>query len=206
MFTTARLISPATPVDGAPTLVGRFALDPGHGELVRATLRYSALGIVEAALNGARVSDDLLTPGWSSYEWRVRVAETDVTALVAAESTLELTLGNGWYRGSLTWMGATGVYGDRLAAIAEVDLVFADGHTQVWASDASWSVHAADTVEDDLYHGQTIDARRRGAAPVAAEVEVIDAPSVHFEPYIGPPSRPSRPSRSETRGSRPRAG
>ncbi len=39
---------------------------------------------MEAALNGARVSDDLLTPGWSSYEWRVRVAETDVTALVAA--------------------------------------------------------------------------------------------------------------------------
>ncbi|WP_298876869.1 alpha-L-rhamnosidase [uncultured Microbacterium sp.] len=190
MFTTARLISPATPVDGAPTLVGRFALDPGHGALVRATLRYSALGIVEAALNGARVSDDLLTPGWSSYEWRVRVAETDVTALVEAESTLELTLGNGWYRGSLTWMGATGVYGDRLAAIAEVDLVFTDGHKQVWASDASWSVHAADTVKDDLYHGQTIDARRRGAAPVAAEVEVIDAPSVHFEPYIGPSVAP----------------
>ncbi len=103
MFPTALLISPAAPVGGgAPTLIGRFVLDPDHGVPVRATLRYSALGVVEAAINGIRVSDELLTPGWSSYEWRVRVAETDVTDLVAAESTLELTLGNGWYRGSLT--------------------------------------------------------------------------------------------------------
>ncbi|MEW1708577.1 family 78 glycoside hydrolase catalytic domain [Microbacterium sp. NPDC089190] len=191
MFPTALLISPAAPVGGgAPTLIGRFVLDPDHGEPVRATLRYSALGVVEAAINGIRVSDELLTPGWSSYEWRVRVAETDVTALVAAESTLELTLGNGWYRGSLTWTGATGVYGDRLAAIAEIELVFADGRTQVWATDDSWSVRASDTVSDDLYHGQTIDARRRGAASPEAPVEVIDVPSVRFEPYVGPPVVP----------------
>jgi len=190
MFTTARLITPTAPVDGAPTLVGRFGLDQGHGDLVRATLRYSALGVVEATLNGTRVSDELLTPGWSSYEWRVRVAETDVTSLVADDSTLELTLGNGWYRGSLTWMGATGVYGDRLAAVAEIDLVFSDGHTQVWATDDSWSAMVSDTVSDDLYHGQTIDARRREAVSSEGPVEVLDDASVRFEPYVGPPVVP----------------
>lgn len=190
MFTTARLITPAAPVDGAPALVGRFSLDQGHGNLVRATLRYSALGIVEATLNGARVSDDLLTPGWSSYEWRVRVAETDVTALIADDTTLELTLGNGWYHGNLTWMGATGVYGDRLAAIAEIELVFADGHTLVWATDDSWAARVSDTVSDDLYHGQTIDARRRRADLRETAVEVIDDAAVRFEPYVGPPVVP----------------
>ncbi|BAJ74637.1 hypothetical protein MTES_1673 [Microbacterium testaceum StLB037] len=190
MFTIARLITPTAPVDGAATLVGRFALDQGHGDLVRASLRYSALGVVEATLNGVRVSDELLTPGWSSYEWRVRVAETDVTSLVADDSTLELTLGNGWYRGSLTWMGATGVYGDRLAAVAQIDLVFSDGHTQVWATDDSWSARPSDTVSDDLYHGQTIDARRRQAASFEAPVEAIDDASVRFEPYVGPPVVP----------------
>lgn len=187
MFTTSRLIAPVVALEGAPTLSGRLTLDGGHGDVVSARLRYSALGIVEAVLNGRPVSEDVLTPGWSSYEWRVRVAETDVTGLIVGDDVLELTLGNGWYRGGLTWMGATAVYGDRLAAIAEVHLVFEDGHTQLWGTDESWVARPSDTVADDLYNGQTIDARRRGeeAAPVA--VGVVDAPGVRFEPYIGPP-------------------
>ncbi|ODT41349.1 MAG: alpha-L-rhamnosidase [Microbacterium sp. SCN 71-17] len=190
MFTISRLIAPTAPVDGAPTLVGRLALDEGHGRFVRATLRYSALGIVEAVLNGTRVSDELLTPGWSSYEWRLRVAETDVTALVAARSTLELTLGNGWYRGSLTWMGATAVYGDELAAIAEIHLLFEDGHAQVWGTDERWTVRAGGILSDDLYHGQTIDARRRGSDSPEQAVRIVDEPGDRFEPYVGPPVVP----------------
>lgn len=186
MFTISHLIAPSTPIDGAPTLTGRLRLDPAHGVLVSATLRYSALGVVEAAINGVPVSDDVLTPGWSSYEWRVRVAETDVTDLLSSEATLELTLGNGWYRGSLTWMGATGVYGDRIAAIAEVSLVFADGHRQVWGTDETWTCRASDTVSDDLYHGQTVDARRRYVRSLEGSVETVAAAGVRFEPYVGP--------------------
>ena len=92
MFTISHLIAPRTPFDGAPTLTGRLTLDGGHGEPVRATLRYSALGIVDAVMNGSRVSEDLLTPGWSSYEWRVRVAESDVTSLVEALAEHALVL------------------------------------------------------------------------------------------------------------------
>lgn len=190
MFTISRLIAPTAPVDGAPTLVGRFALDEGHGRVAEATLRYSALGIVEAVLNGSRVSDELLTPGWSSYEWRIRVAETDVTSLVAAQSTLELTLGNGWYRGSLTWMGATAVYGDDLAAIAEVRIEFEDGHVQLWGTDETWLARVSDTVHDDIYHGQTIDARRRGQTPSESAVRVLKEPNERFEAYVGPPVVP----------------
>lgn len=190
MFTISRLIAPTAPVDGAPTLVGRLTLDPGHGRVAEATLRYSALGIVEAVLNGSRVSDELLTPGWSSYEWRIRVAETDVTALVEAQSTLELTLGNGWYRGSLTWMGATAVYGDDLAAIAEIRILFEDGHVQVWGTDERWTAHAGEIVSDDLYHGQTIDARRRGHSSSGGAVRIVEESHDRFERYVGPPVVP----------------
>lgn len=187
MFTTSHLIAPAAAVEGAPTLTGRLLLDAGHGGVVSARLRYSALGIVEAVLNGRPVSEAVLTPGWSSYEWRVRVAEADVTDLITGDDVLELTLGNGWYRGGLTWMGATGVYGDRLAAVAEVRMVFADGHIQVWGTDESWTARPSDTVVDDLYNGQTIDARRRDEAATPVAVEIVDDPEVRFEPYIGPP-------------------
>ncbi len=187
MFTTSHLIAPAIAPDGAPTLTGRLTLDAGHGGVVSARLRYSALGIVEAVLNGRPVSEAVLTPGWSSYEWRVRVAEADVTELITGDDVLELTLGNGWYRGGLTWMGATEVYGDRLAAVAEVRVVFADGHIQVWGTDESWTARASDTVVDDLYNGQTIDARRRDGTATPVAVEIVDDPEVRFEPYIGPP-------------------
>ncbi|MCM3697696.1 alpha-L-rhamnosidase [Microbacterium oleivorans] len=187
MFTTSRLIAPSTAPDGAPTLVGDFSLESERGAVVRAVLRYSALGLVDAVLNGAPVSEDVLTPGWSSYEWRVRVAEADVTRLLAPRSTLELTLGNGWYRGGLTWTGSTGVYGDRLAAIAELTVEYADGHVQVWGTDATWSARVGETLSDDLYNGQTIDARRRGVAADSGPVEEIDAGEIGFESYVGPP-------------------
>lgn len=187
MFANSHLIAPSSPVDAAPVLTGRFTLDAGHGDVVSARLRYSALGIVEASLNGRPVSEALLTPGWSSYEWRVRVAETDVTDLVVEDSVLELTLGNGWYRGGLTWMGAKAVYGDRLAAIAELRIVFADGHAQVWGTDESWTARPSDTVSDDLYNGQSIDARRRDEPAVPVAVEIIADTQVRFEPYVGPP-------------------
>jgi alpha-L-rhamnosidase len=85
--------------DGAPELRSEFTLEEGHGAVISATLTLSALGVVEAWLNGRPVSGDLLTPGWSSYEWRLRFATYDVTGLVEATNVLGLALGNGWFRG-----------------------------------------------------------------------------------------------------------
>ena len=47
----------------------------------------------------------MLSPGWSSYEWRLRYRSYDVTALLRETSVLGLSLGNGWYRGRLGWTG-----------------------------------------------------------------------------------------------------
>jgi alpha-L-rhamnosidase len=51
------------------------------------------------------VSEDLLTPGWTSYEWRLHYVDHDVTNLIQKESTLGIAVGNGWYRGRLGWIG-----------------------------------------------------------------------------------------------------
>lgn len=190
MFSTATLIAPDGQFDSAPVLFGRLRLDPDHGAVLSARLRYSALGLVEAAIDGVPVSPAVLTPGWSSYEWRVRVAEADVTHLLGESSLLELSLGNGWYRGQLTWMGARAVYGSELAGIAEVLVRYADGHTQTWGTDETWSARSSDVVADDLYDGQTIDARRRGPrGPVAgraASVHAIAWDTSRFEAAVGP--------------------
>ena len=65
---TARMIAPVGELSGAPRLRREFALDTGHGDVVSAQLHVSSLGIFETSIGGRPVSDDVLSPGWSSYE------------------------------------------------------------------------------------------------------------------------------------------
>ncbi len=77
---SATLICPDEDFDGAPLLRHEFTVDPDHGPVSQATLHLTAHGVLTAYLNGQPVSDDVLTPGWSSYEWRLRYVSYDVTA------------------------------------------------------------------------------------------------------------------------------
>lgn len=157
---TAHMIAADTDFNGAPLLRKPFSLDAGHGAVVKATLAVSALGVVEPWINGQRVSDDLLTPGWTSYEWRLRYATYDVRHLLEPESVLGLALGNGWYRGRLGWMGRSAIYGPELGVIAQLDVTFEDGTTQSIVTDDTWNAGPSAVIANDLYDGQTTDARR----------------------------------------------
>src|SRR5690242_2129780 len=126
----ARFIASHEDFDAAPLLRREFELEEGHGAVRSADLAVSALGIVEPHLNGHPVSDDLLTPGWTSYEWRIRVMHYDVLDRLAPVNVLGLALGNGWYRGHLGWTGAKALYGDRIAGFAELTITFEDGAVQ----------------------------------------------------------------------------
>lgn len=182
------MISPVEELDGAPVLQGAFTLD--DGDVTSAVLRVSSLGIFEASLNGAPVSDDVLSPGWSAYEWRIRYRDYDVaTQLVPGANVIDIQLGNGWYRGRLGWTGKSAFYGDRLGAIAELTVTFADGQTQTITTDDTWRARRSDTTVNDLYDGQSIDARRRDEEPTWIATEVIPFDASLLTPYVGPPVR-----------------
>ncbi|VXB37474.1 Alpha-L-rhamnosidase [Arthrobacter sp. 9V] len=193
----ARMIAADTDFDGAPLLRGEFRLDDSHGDVESATLFLSALGVVEAWVNGRRASEDLLTPGWSSYEWRVRYSELDVTEMVATTTVIGLALGNGWYRGRLAWSGGSKYYGHELGAFAELRVRFTDGYEQVIGTDESWTAGPSATTANDLYDGQSIDARRFSDAWLSpgfsssewSAAKVLDDDLSRLEPYIGPPVR-----------------
>ena len=194
---TASMIAPDEDHDGAPLLRGEVALDPGHGAVTRATLHASALGVFEAWVAGRRADDDVLSPGWSAYEWRLRHRTYDVTAAVAAAGgtvVLGLALGNGWYRGRLGFQGNRAVYGDELAGIAELEVEFADGHRQLAGTGTGWRSGPSAVLANDLYDGQTIDARRRddawlapGAAPAGwSGVHALAFDTGRLTAYRGP--------------------
>src|SRR4051794_41772927 len=96
------MISPDEEFAAAPLLRHEARLDPGHGDVAEATLHATARGVFTAWINGVPVSDDVLSPGWTSYEWRLRYREDDVTDLVRAAPdgvVLGLRLGHGWFPG-----------------------------------------------------------------------------------------------------------
>ncbi len=194
----ARMIAADLDFDGAPLLRREFALAAEHGAVLSAKLTVTALGVVEAWLNGQRVSPDLLTPGWTSYEWRVRYSEYDVTGLLDETNVLGLALGNGWYRGRLGWSGKSGIYGDTLGGFAQLEVAYADGHVEVLGTDGSWAAGPSAVTANDLYDGQTIDARRDGTAWLEPGFEASGWTGVHelefdlatLVPNAGPPIRP----------------
>jgi alpha-L-rhamnosidase len=172
-FTTAVFIRAAEEAREAPRFRRRFRIADDRGPVTAATLSVTAEGIVEPSLDGVVVTPEVLIPGWTSYEWRLRVVSVDVTGRVHAGSEHEIALlvGNGWFRGRLGWMGARAVYGAHRRVLAELRLHFADGSTETVGTDTSWQVTSSGIVDDDLYDGQTIDAgpQTRARLPVIAE-------------------------------------
>ncbi|MHA7220418.1 alpha-L-rhamnosidase [Arthrobacter sp. MDT1-48-3] len=193
------MIKARVPMECAPLFRRAFTLPTGHGALRSATLLITSLGICEAWINGKPASPDVLTPGWSSYEWRLRYAQWDVTDLVEQDSVLGIAVGNGWSRGRLGFSGSQAIYGDTRGILAELRLTFADGFTHSISTDESWESGPSAILTDDLYDGQTIDGTQAAAArgnlmpgdaSIWAGVDVVeDFDRNRLVPYISPPVR-----------------
>ena len=192
-----RFIAPAERLERAPLLRTEITLDDGHGAVAEATATLSALGVVEAFIDGAPLSDDVLTPGWTSYEWRVRYATYDVTERVGGDRVaLGLALGDGWYRGRLGW-GDAPPYGPEIAGFLELRIRFEDGHVQTAATGEGWHAASGPVVSNSIYDGEHIDARLAipGWNTVGFDdsawspVQVVDFDLDRLEPYAGPPVR-----------------
>ena len=123
-----------------------------------ATLRISALGLYRAFINGRRVGDDLLTPGWTCYDDRIAYQIYQVTDLLQpGENRIEIWLGDGWYRSQLMW-AASPIYdcwGDRVGAIAELSA----GGPILVKTDESWKSGYTPIVRNGIYFGEDYDAR-----------------------------------------------
>ncbi|MFF0771207.1 family 78 glycoside hydrolase catalytic domain [Nonomuraea wenchangensis] len=145
---------------GAALLLStRLALAQPASQVVRATLRATAHGAYEARIGARPVSDAVLSPGWSSYEWRLQVQEYDVTHLMAGLVDVEVLLGNGWWRGGLGFTGLNLDYGPSIGFIAELEVTYRDRATQVAVTGPHWTARRSQVTENSLYDGTRIDAR-----------------------------------------------
>ncbi|GAA2650530.1 alpha-L-rhamnosidase [Paractinoplanes durhamensis] len=184
---TARFVSPRDTALDAPAPIVASALEL-PGEVVKARLYATAHGLYVARINGERVGDEQLAPGWTAYRHRLRYQTHDVTALLhAGGNDVEILLGNGWYRGRLGFQGGRAIYGDRLAALAQLEVTLADGSTHVLNTDGGWTARESRIVGDDLYDGQRTDLTR--AEGDRTPVDVLDADLSLLVAPDGPPVR-----------------
>ncbi|MFC4063565.1 alpha-L-rhamnosidase [Actinoplanes subglobosus] len=157
---------------------------------IRARLYATARGVYEPELNGERVGDHELAPGWTEYHHRIQYQTYDVTGQVrAGRNTVAATVADGW------WSGYVGFdprrparhYGDAPGLLAQLVLDFADGSRQIIATADDWTEHDGPVRSADLMMGQFTDGRRELSGP---------RPVVVLDTAVGPlTAEPDEPIR-----------
>ncbi len=159
------------------------------GEILEGTLEVTAAGVYDAVLNGMRVGDFILSPGWTEYHKRLQVQRYDITHLLRGENRLEITVANGWYRRTnAEWTHTKNPDEDLCAmAIAALRLRTADGGEQVILTDGEWQAGLSNISLSGIFDGEDVDAR---IEPHDFEkAETVDYPRDALIPQEGPEIR-----------------
>ena len=127
-----------------------------------ARLYATALGEYEMFLNGKRVGDDVMAPGWTDYRERVMYQTYDVTALLAhGKNAIGALLAPGWYETPLEWFQQPNNYGDTPPALrAQLRIEHTDGSVEWVTTGAGWQANTSYIPHAELYDGESQDARR----------------------------------------------
>lgn len=129
--------------------------------IASARLSITAHGMYEASINGKRVGDAFLTPGWTSYKTRLQYQVYDVTAsLTKGPNAIGVILGDGWYRGHLAWEDNKNIYGNKVGVLAQLSITYSDGTSETIVTDEQWKTHTGPIVSSSIYHGERYDAQR----------------------------------------------
>ena len=152
-----------------------------------ARLYATALGIYECSLNGQRVGDQELSPGWTDYAQRVQFQSYDVTAQIQpGENQWDALLGDGWYCGHVEWRGRQR-YGTAPKFLGQLEIEYLDGSREIIATDGQWNYSLGPILEADFLMGQSHDARLEWDDWRA--VQVFEAPNIEISAMIAPPVR-----------------
>ncbi|UOB18099.1 alpha-L-rhamnosidase [Abyssalbus ytuae] len=149
-----------------------------------ATLCVTSHGLYQAFLNGKKIVNAYLTPGWTSYNKRLQYQVYDVTNMLAeGKNAIGALLGSGWYRGTLAWSDNKNLYGNELALLLQLNINYTDGTSEVLGTDSTWKAQKSSIVYSEIYNGETIDARKKTGKWKSAGYNDNQWPSVLTKPY-----------------------
>ncbi|MFD3261593.1 family 78 glycoside hydrolase catalytic domain [Paenibacillus lentus] len=127
--------------------------------VLRARLYATALGMYEARLNGERVGDHILAPGWTDYAQRTLYQTYDVTQMLhEGRNAWAIILGTGWYAGNVGMMG-TRIYGSNPCCLMQLRVEYQDGTSASFCTDESWRMNEGPIRYSDMIKGESFDSR-----------------------------------------------
>ena len=165
-------------------------------QLKRARIYATAHGIYELQLNGKRVGNLELTPGFTTYSKYLQYQTYDVTELLQpGENVIGIILADGWYAGRIGMIGDSAQFGNKLGALLQIEIEYNDGSFITVGSDESFVSSTGEFVYSDLYIGEKVDYRLQNTgwstANFCAEhwkpVKCIDYGYDNLEAQLGEP-------------------
>jgi len=122
----------------------------------------TALGSYQLYLNGQRVGNDVLAPGWTDYAKHIVYQAYDVTSqLREGTNAIGAILGGGWYADGLSWRQTRYSFGPPpVRLFVQLEVEYADGTRDVIATDESWKTATSPIVFSEIYNGERYDATR----------------------------------------------
>jgi alpha-L-rhamnosidase len=156
--------APGVPWPTGPVKLLRRNFDVGS-PIVSARLYATALGAYQMHINGHRVGDQVLAPGWMDFREHVAYQAFDVTKLVRpGTNAIGAYLAPGWYTTPLMWYRQGFNYGDTPPALkAQLRIEHADGSVQWVATDKTWKAAVSPILKAEIYDGESYDGRREQA-------------------------------------------
>ncbi len=145
----------------APLTAAQLRREFQVAKTVRSARIYSsALGSYQLFLNGKRVGNDILAPGWTDYHKRVVYQTYDVTSMIQQKANvLGAILGGGWYATTLGWTNLNYDFGPPpIRLLAQLEIEYSDGTRDTVSSDESWKTSPSPILLSEIYDGEDYDA------------------------------------------------
>ena len=166
-------------------------------QVQKAVLKSTAIGVYCAFINGKKIGDEVMTPGWTSYHDHVLFRENDVTDMITDECLLEIVCGKGWAVGKMGIDDPRSQYSDKILCRYSLEITYSDGSCDIFLSDEKTEVWTSQIRCSDIYNGETLDLtyvpEKLGQAQVSEfstkvlpqiGAKIIEHGSIHPAKYI----------------------
>ena len=132
-----------------------------NSPIKKARLYITGLGLYRAFINGQRVGNSYLTPGYNDYDYYLRYQTYNITQLLKENNKIEVHMGDGWYKGRFGIGNANGkhseIFGDEYKLCAHLLIEFDDGEIKDILTDETWKVKHSQEMSNSIYDGEEID-------------------------------------------------
>ncbi len=156
-------------------------------EVISAKVAICGLGFFELYVNGKKIGDEVLEPAQTSYDKRAFYVIHNITSHLEQNNSLGIFLGNGFYGQIMAF--SPGLSYGKPRAILVLNIIYKDGSKAQIVSNESWKAHHSPILFDNIYHGETYDARKEiegwNTADFEAKswenVEILKAPTTNLQ-------------------------